>query len=305
MDLAAIVISAIIIIILQVVSIILIAAGRKPSAKPETAGPVPVNNDTRDLSRKRRDEGHFTRRSQNDQRPKPFVPPQQPQSVDPVEKSLRDINLRLKNAERDQENARKNIRDGIQVPQGSQGPQNPQRRSDQNNSRPNRGRDDDFRRRDNRDRDRNGHNRQGGHTRDRNNDLYRTPSNVVAPAPVQPPVAQMQPAISLAAEIAVRPQTIPIPRPVAPVIAKESLSVVPENTEVLHGRKVLVRRRIVTPEEQAKENAAAPAASAPAATQPQIGAVAAPVAEARDAREKPADSTAVSEGEVQPINFGR
>jgi len=59
----------------------------------------------------------------------------QPASIDPMEKSLRDINLRLKNAERDQENARKKIQDG--------GPRDgrPQQRGErgERNDRPDRG----------------------------------------------------------------------------------------------------------------------------------------------------------------------
>lgn len=303
MDLAPIVITAsAIIIILQVVSIILIVGNRKTVVKPEPTGVNPVNNDNRDF-RKRRDDNRFNKRPVIDQRPRPFTPPQ-PQAVDHVEKSLRDINLKLKNAERDQENARRKIRDVIQNPQNQQ---DPQRRPDQNNNRPNRGRDDDFRR--NRDRDRNSR-PHGGHFRDR--DQSRGPENIrpqgetVAPvsaqisAPILPP--SMEPA---------RPQNPIAAQPL--VEKKEPLAIVPENTEVLHGRKVLVRRRILTAEEQAlaAKNAPATAASPDSqqSSQPVIGEVASPKPEntsGESSSEPAAPQTAPEpEGEVQNINFGR
>ena len=303
MDLAPIVITAsAIIIILQVVSIILIVGNKKTVVKPEAAGVNPVNNDNRDF-RKRRDDNRFNKRPVIDQRPRPFIPPQ-PQAVDHVEKSLRDINLKLKNAERDQENARRKIRDVIQNPQNQQ---DPQRRPDQNNNRPNRGRDDDFRRRD---RDRNSR-PQGGHFRDR--DQNRGPENIrpqgetVAPVSAQVPAPVLPPSLEPA-----RPQN---PVAVQPVVEKkEPLAIVPENTEVLHGRKVLVRRRILTAEEQAQaaKNAlatgAAPDSQQP--SQPVIGPVTPlepeNVGPAQPSPESAApQNTGGPESELQNINFGR
>ena len=303
MDLAPIVITAsAIIIILQVVSIILIVGNRKTVVKPEAAGVNPVNNDNRDF-RKRRDENRFNKRPVIDQRPRPFTPPQPP-AVDHVEKSLRDINLKLKNAERDQENARKKIRDVIQNPQNQQ---DPQRRPDQNNNRPNRGRDDDFRRRD---RDRHGR-PHGGQFRDR--DQNRGPENIrpqgePVSAPVSAPISA--PVLPPSMEPA-RPQNPIAAQPV--VEKKEPLAIVPENTEVLHGRKVLVRRRILTAEEQAQAakngpaNGVAPDSQQP--SQPVIGEVASPKPEntgGETSSEPAAPQTAPEpEGEVQNINFGR
>jgi hypothetical protein len=304
MDLAPIVITAsAIIIILQVVSIILIVGNRKTVVKPEPAGVNPVNNDNRDF-RKRRDENRFNKRPVIDQKPRPFTPPQ-PQAVDHVEKSLRDINLKLKNAERDQENARRKIRDVIQNPQNQQ---DPQRRPDQNNNRPNRGRDDDFRR--NRDRDRNSR-PHGDHFRDR--DQNRGPENIrpqgdsIAPVSPQGPAPAIPPIVE-----APRPQNPVATQPV--VEKKEPLAIIPENTEVLHGRKVLVRRRILTAEEQAQAakngpaNGAAPESQQP--SPPVIGEVAPREPENASqgaSSSEPAEPQAASgpEDEFQNVNFGR
>jgi len=291
MDLATIVIlSSAIIIILQIIAIALIVKGKKPAALPEpVAVPAPAAGDNRDF-RKRRDENQFNRRPAQDSRPRqPSTP--EPQPVDHVEKSLRDINLRLKNAERDQENARKKIKDVVASPQ------NPQRRPDQNNNRP-RGRDDDFRRRDN-NRDRNNNRPQGGQFRDRNRNPETDRPQM--DQPVQSPL----PPLSAGATVAPLSQTASpveiLPRPqnaiAIPVSSeKEQIVAIPENTEVLHGRKVLVRRRILTGEEEA----AAGAKAVTPENQPVIGAVVLPTPEK--------SSTPLldeSVGDVPPIRFGR
>jgi hypothetical protein len=306
MDSATLVLSALaIIIILQIVLIVLIVRGRKTAEKPAPVAVPPASNDSRDPG-KRRDDNRFNKRPMMDQRPKPFVR-SEPQPVDRMETSLRDINLRLKNAERDQENARKNIRDVIAPPQNSQ------RRPDQNNGRPNRGRDDDFRRRDRNNRP------QGGQFRDRNRgpeaDRSRGPE---ADRPQQPIAFASQPAIANTPSAAAPPPVMPPLREPAqnpqpsiavsqPVMAKEPLAVVPENTEVLHGRKVLVRRRIISPEEQVA--AGTPQAANPAAPsqpQPAVGEVKVPVPQAAqiDAIAPPQAGNA-GESEAQEIHFGR
>jgi hypothetical protein len=309
MDLAPIVITALaIIIILQIISIILMVKGKKAVVKPEPAGIVPVSNDNRDF-RKKREDNRFNKRPVIDQRERPFVPPQ-PQPVDHVEKSLRDINLKLKNAERDQESARRKIRDVIQNPQNPQ--QNPPRRFEQNNNRPNKGRDDDFRRRDNRDRN---SRPQGGQFRDR--DQNRGPENI---RPQAEQVAPVSAPVSLPVSAPVLPPLMEPARPQNPVAAKpvverkEPLAIVPENTEVLHGRKVLVRRRILTAEEQAlaAKNALATVAASDSSqsSQPVIG----EVAPAKPENAGPAEpspepaapqNTEGTESELQNINFGR
>jgi hypothetical protein len=300
MDVATIVLTASsVIIILQVVSIILIVKNKKNAVKTE---PVPIQanqpaNDQRDF-RKRRDDNRFSRKPGFEPRQRPVTPVQPPPTVDHMEKSLRDINLKLKNAERDQEDARKKIRDDVQGPlQGGGQNQNSQRRFDNNQNRPNRGRDDDFRRRDRHGRPNN------NQFRDR--DQNRSPGF----EKTQPEQAMAQNNAATPAPVFVAPVVAPkpaVPVSMAPVVEKDSLLPVPENTEILHGRKVLVRRRIVTPEEQAAKNASETAvaqegsqanASAPAAISALESST--PVAATN------ADVPQASEEEAQPIKFGR
>jgi hypothetical protein len=308
MDVAAIVITAsLIIIVLQVVSIVLILKNKKSVVVPQAAPaaqPAQSSYDQRDF-RKRRDENRFNRRPGFEQKQRPVAPPQQPpQAVDYVEKSLRDINLKLKNAERDQENARKKIRDVIQSPPQGQG-QNPNqpRRFDNSQNRPNRPRDDDFRRRDRQSRPNNNQFRD----RDRDRDQNRPPE-MERPfvEPINPPVNAP---VSAPIRDAVQPQVMipaPVQQPVQPVVEKDVISVAPENTEILHGRKVLVRRRILTPEEQAAKDreSAPPVSSVPQAavgeaTSPQV-----PSAESKPAEPESSSPPAI-ESDAEPIRFGR
>ena len=313
MDVAAIVITAsLIIVVLQVVSIVLIIKNKKsvvlPQAAPSAAQPVQSSYDQRDF-RKRRDENRFNRTPAFEQKQRPVTPQQPPQAVDYVEKSLRDINLKLKNAERDQESARKKIRDVIQPPSQNQNQnQNSQRRPEYNQNRPNRGRDDDFRRRDGRDRQRPNNNQ--FRDRDRDRDQNRPPEME------RPFVEQVNPSVNAPVSVpipikdAVQPQPIiPAPvQPIQPVVEKEVISVAPENTEILHGRKVLVRRRILTPEEQAakdRETTVPGTPPAPEAAAPgQAVAQQVPSVESKPAG--PEISQPVeNEGEAEPVRFGR
>jgi hypothetical protein len=316
MDVATVVLTASsIIIILQVVSIILIVKSKKvPVEKTEAvpAQPAQTPYDQRDF-RKRRDDNRFNRRPGFEQKQKP-VAPAPPQAVDYVEKSLRDINLKLKNAERDQEDARKKIREEVQGPSQGGGQPSP-RRFDNNQNRPNRGRGDDFRRRDGRDRDRNrGPYNNQSRDRDQNRDQNRDrPLEQERPLPEQarPAVTNEAfnppPQVSSAPEQVMRPPQAPVV--LQPVIEKEPLTAVPENTEIFHGRKVLVRRRILTPEEQAAKDRAekGPETAAVGGIVPAAPVEAAPQIPASES--KPAEA-AVSQppenvSDAEPIRFGR
>jgi len=89
-----------------------------------------------------------------------------------------------------------------------------------------------------------------------------------------------------------------------PVIEKEDLAPVPENTEILHGRKVLVRRRILTPEEQAAKDRETTAAGSAA---PQASGEAAP--QSPSVENKPAEAQTnqqpENESDALPVRFGR
>ncbi|NLG16792.1 MAG: hypothetical protein GX556_05610 [Fibrobacter sp.] len=107
MELAAI-ITTLVVVLLQIITLSIVLGTRKMVHELNSQ----KSNASNHGDRRDRDFRHNRRPSQ-DNRPKA-----QPQgttttaAVDPVEKSLRDINLKLKNAERDQEFARKKMHDG-------------------------------------------------------------------------------------------------------------------------------------------------------------------------------------------------
>ncbi len=308
MDVATVVLTASsIIIILQVVSIILIVKTKKVSVEKQEAVPAqPAQSpyDQRDF-RKRSDDNRFNRRPGFEQKQKP-VASQPHQAVDHVEKSLRDINLRLKNAERDQENARKKIREeGVQGPQQAGG-QPSARRFDNNQNRQSRGRGDDFRRRDRnsrpfnnqfRDRDRDQNQNQNRQS-EQEKTFPEQPRPVMGEA-VNPPVP--------APEQNIRQQS-PVVSP--SVVEREEISPVLPNTEILHGRKVLVRRRILTPEEQAAHDRAekgpeTPASASPAGLPEGAAPPPGPAGEGRPAEGAVMSQPPEDESAAEPIRFGR
>ena len=184
--------------------------------------------------------GRFEKKSQDfrqqekrpyrDQRPQSPGIAQTPQAIDPVEKSLRDINMRLKHAERDQEFARKKIQENF--PRG------------------------DHRNRDDRDR---------GGNRDRNRDHQRNPrrdnwqdrnrydsSQPQQPAPVAAQSLQVQePAFEKAPQI---PAPVPQPAIERPMVSAATgpTTLVPSDfsseDSLQHGRKIVVKRRVLKDE---------------------------------------------------------
>jgi len=121
-------VAVLVVIILQFITIFIVLSNRKPGGRPGGAPRQGVEG------RPERKDGVDPRRAQGgsgsgrkpvENRDRGGRPPQQggrrpqqqqqqsqPAAIDPMEKSLRDINLRLKNAEREQENARRKIQDG-------------------------------------------------------------------------------------------------------------------------------------------------------------------------------------------------
>lgn len=108
MDQATFVITAGVIGILQVVTIFLVISFGKKLKKPGS-------EETNVSRQKKYKRDIFIHEKRQDKRPveaqKPKAPVSQVQPVASVDKSLREINLRLKNAERDQERARKRMHD--------------------------------------------------------------------------------------------------------------------------------------------------------------------------------------------------
>jgi hypothetical protein len=243
-DLAPLVLTAsVLTIILQIVLIILIL-DKKKKAKvvPEEK---PIHHEIRETRKPRENENRFNRRPPpQDQRVKPAAPPTQ--NPDQMERSLRDINLRLKNAEHDQENERRRIKDNL-------GTQPQQKRNDF--SRP-RDRNEGFRRND----------------RQRQDFQQRPPAEVQKPIvreemPIPTPQPPIPPVIQ---QKDIKPPISPIPiNTIASVAPHAELKVKQpdvtfeiesegiENTDNLqHGRKFAVKRRVLKAGEE--ENAGQP-----------------------------------------------
>jgi hypothetical protein len=279
MELTPIVLTAsVITIILQIVLLIVILDTKKKARGASHEKVVP--HDLKDVKRPREMENKFVRRPPHDQKIK--VATAQAQDAEPVERSLREINLRLKNAERDQEKERRRIKDTI-APAAN-------KRFD--SSRPPRERDEGFRRNDRPRHDFHQH---------RNADVPRTGREERAtanppaePRENRPPVVQQtavpsmpppvekreaapapaQPRVAPAAGQYVPPPAAPaagqhVPPPpagqyVPPPAASDAAQPVSETGEGLqHGRKTIVKRRILNLEEEkaahAGEETAAPA----------------------------------------------
>jgi hypothetical protein len=298
MDVATVVITAsFIIVVLQVITLyILFNTRSRMHQGSSVAAPI---HDTQDFRKRRGEDTKFIKRPEQEQRPKMHVPPQQPQEVDHVEKTLRDINLRLKNAERDQEKARKKIRDVMTEPQQNQ------KRFDQQRPR----RDDNFR---GQDRPRHQFNQNRG-PENRNPDRSQPPD--FSRPPEQPPAPP-----KVAAALPVR-NDIPVVQAQAPVqqappqvqkaqapVQKENIEILPENTEILHGRKVLVRRRVLKGEEETGQtaNGNGVVAAVPDAGPAQSSAPETPVIASEKTDEpKSGQQPDADQSAVQNIQFGR
>jgi hypothetical protein len=231
MDLAPYVLTSIgIVFIMQIVTIILIVKALSSAGKRQDTSP------SFSQQKNRKDKGMHNRKSQS--RPAASGGQQQGASATSVDKSLREINLRLRNAERDQERARKTAQHAAPVQGDSRrdrrkGRHSDKRRQNRNNW-PNRDRDQ------RRDENRPSENRPPQNRRPEN----RQPEN-------RPP--QTPPAEKKSAEI---------PKP-EPIEAQAPAAVEPQQESLEHGRKVTVKRRVLKAEEN--EDAQQPAAEQPAA----------------------------------------
>lgn len=243
MALAPIVITtSVLTIILQIVLIKLVLDTKKKTNFDLKEKPLSVAPEIRDIRKPREHENRFNnRRPPHDQRTKPSpvvsAPTAPVQNVDPMERSLRDINLRLKNAERDQEKERRRIKDTIAAP--------PQKRNDFNKSRE---RNEGFRRNDR-------------PRQDYAQQQRPSPSPVRDERPTvpfdEPRENKTLPSQPITAAVAAQPVVLPPPsppfkpviKPVDPIFEIEvSNSIDKENLQ--HGRKVMVKRRILKAEDE-------------------------------------------------------
>lgn len=237
MELAAI-ITTIIVVILQIITIALVVGTRK--IVRDQAGKINSNfSNDRAGDRKDRDFRMQNKRPVQDQKRPSSQQPANTGSVDTVEKSLRDINLKLKNAERDQEFARRKVQENFS--------KDSNRRN--GNDRNNRGG------RDNRDH-RHGHDRNnrdrrgGGNWQERNK--TREPLNFAA-APQNEEALNIENQNSILAS----EQTLnhePIAQVQTPaVVVDNTPDLVPSDfssdENLQHGRKILVKRRMLKEDE--------------------------------------------------------
>jgi len=297
MDVATIVITAsAITLVLQIVVIALIIDTRK-KLKNEQAEELPLHLDAPEVKKQRETENRFNRRPPQEQRSRPA--PAQPQNVEQVERSLRDINLRLKNAERDQEKERRRIKDTM-------GPSGPgPRKFDHQKPRDR----EEGPRRNDRPRHEYHQNRNGDAQRPPREDrgasrstfeIKESKESLPAPAAAAPVVTQQPPAPPI---LISNPPSMPQSSP-QPVI--QAVAPVTEQKENLqHGRKVMVKRRVLNLEEEkaAIRDGVIAESSTP---------LAAPVSSAENIQEKnPSDSVDKTpenpqeSSESSAISFGR
>ena len=239
LDSASIVLTALVIITIVLQSILIVLVlDLKKRRKSEIQEEKTAIYEQRDFRKQRDTDNRFARKYPSEQKAKST--PQQSQNIDQVERSLRDINLRLKNAERDQEKERKRIKDAMTT--------SSQRRFDHQKQRE---RGDHFRRNE-RPRHEFQHNRPADSPRNQREDNYPSKNyfearekkanpNVPNKMPDAPaPGAPVTPPPEVAAPAATK-----IPEPVF-----ETSMPIPETKENLqHGRKFSVKRRMLNLEE--------------------------------------------------------
>jgi hypothetical protein len=234
MDSASIVITALVITIVLQIILIFLVLGLKKNRENEPLQEKPEVPGQSDFRKQREAENRFTRKPPQEHKPKP-APAQgaHGQNIDQLESSLRDINLRLKNADKDQEKERRRIKETISS--------SPPRRFD--NQKP-RERDDRFRRNDrsrqdfqnNRSADasRSGPRDEKFSSRNHFEARERRPSsNFQNPAPAAP-AAPVMPIPEVVTPIAEKP---------AETVFETTMPLLETRENLQHGRKFPVKRR--------------------------------------------------------------
>jgi len=243
MDLQQIMLAAV--LILQLITILVVIIGKKQGrgAGDARRPGAESRGDKKDADPRRGGGGPGRKPADSRNgggKPQQPARPQQSQpaaGIDPMEKSLRDINLRLKNAEREQENARKKFQEG-----GSAG-SSPREPRENRDSRPHQ---------------RGGSGRiERGVNRDFNRDQKREAR------PERPFRAEQENAPHPApqAERPAPPPEQPVTAPAAPDIAVNDTGVSEDRLQ--HGRKFTAKRRQLPPD--IAPEAAAPETVTPAA----------------------------------------
>jgi hypothetical protein len=310
LDSASLVMAALLVtIVLQIVLIVLVLDLKKKK-KNETVVETPATPDQRDFRKPKEPDNRFNRRPPHENKIRPAVA--QGQNIDQVERSLRDINLRLKNAEKDQEKERRRIKDTISPSSSpSSSSASSSRRFD--NHKP-RERDDRFRRNDrprqdyqqNRPADSSQGFREEKNASRANFDAQeKRPPQFQSPAPIVPivPIAPIAPIASVAPIVAAPEiSAIIVEKASEPIFETPNmLSETKENLQ--HGRKVAVKRRILNLEENQSAESSEGVNSTPS---PEL--VAEPKMEAQTTNAPNAAKPSQVEDESfgsGPISFGR
>jgi hypothetical protein len=260
MSLALLSIITALVLVLQIITLVLIARTRKSITGLKTAPqPIPPAID-RDRPRGRdNDFRRHDRRPFHDQKQRPQPQPQHqqpsPAGTSPaapadegIEKSLRDINLRLKNAERDQESARRRMQENM--PRDQQRNRDDRNRDDRDRNRPRGGRDrnDRFGNRDHR--RGNWQDRQDQRRDRQDRPMPSTPQGLTTPT-----AAAAEPAGESLFEVK-NPMVL---EPTATVQAQEAPTVASNQDQssadygseegLQHGRKIIVKRRPLSTDE--------------------------------------------------------
>ncbi len=214
MESAALVLTAAIVVVLQIITIALVLSLKKKGKVVSNTRADASRNNQRNDNRGNNNSRRNSNRPQ-DNRSRGRQPRQSTaQAADPMEKSLRDINLKLKNAERDQESTRRKM-------QGK-------------NSRDDRSANPKNRRDDNRFSKKGGGNRPNKPNRQKEDE--NNPADEVKKNGVSEPVTETKPVNNTA------------PQPSNPsVSATDSGS---NEGNLQHGRKFAVKRRALSGEEQ-------------------------------------------------------
>jgi hypothetical protein len=250
MELAFIaIIIAAIVLLLQIVSLAQIAGIRKSMRIQRDSRPPQIQHGDR-FDKRNQDFRRHERRPFPDQQQRP--PQAAATQIDPVEKSLRDLNLRLKSAEREQESARRKIQENFPRGDHNRG------RDDRNRD----GRDRDGRDRDGRDRDgrdRDGRDHRGNRDRNLRRDSWQD-RNRSGGFPQQPPQAvPQQPNEPLVEkkETDLPPTEIKTPvQQTGPATGQDlGASDFGSGENLEHGRKIIVKRRMLKDDVNAETSA--------------------------------------------------
>ncbi|MDG5815272.1 hypothetical protein QA601_09295 [Chitinispirillales bacterium ANBcel5] len=207
MESAALVYTTLLVVVLQLITIALVLSIKKRPDRNyrDSKTRHPKHNNTRqekrgnDFRKNKKSPHHDNRKKSGNQNSQ-----QKSSAVDPVEKSLRDINLKLKNAERDQENARRQIQSGASKENQRKG----NRKNHNKNNDQNRNRRSNWQERNNR---KDGSKKQAGKQEESSATPHQKPASEPAPAVNNP--------------------------------TDSGIKDVPASEDTQHGRKFVVKRR--------------------------------------------------------------